>query len=139
MGVVDHHNCLGLEEGLHTFPVEGEERRSRPREVEGLRSFHGEVEVGPGFPGAAEQGLRNFPEGEEALFEDEIVRRMTIPRVEQNAEAFLLSQSWVSESEAAVVRVQDVRNREAVARNFQAHQVEAERPSVIVSERRELS
>ena len=90
MGVVEHHNCLGLEEdldlgleeGLRTFPVERGERRSCPGVVEELRSFPGEVEVVPGslgvvevlrsfpgeveglpgFPDVAEEVLRNFPE-----------------------------------------------------------------------------
>ena len=167
MGVVEHHNCLGLEEGLRTFPVERGERRSCPGVVEELRSFPGEVEVVPGslgvvevlrsfpaeveglpgFPDVAEEVLRNFPEEEEALCEDEIVRRTTRPREEQNAEAFLLSQRWeaalevvVHPSEAVVVRVRDVRNQAGVVHNFQARQVEAERSKIaIVSERRALS
>jgi hypothetical protein len=195
VGVVEHHNCLGLEEdldlaleeGLRTFPVAAkelhsslevvEELRSFPGEaevdpgsravvealrsfpgeaevvpgsravVEGLRSFPGEEVVVPGFPDVAEEGLRNFPEAEEVLVEDGIVRRTTRPREELNVEAFLLSQSWevalevvVRPSEAVVVRVKDVRNQAGVVHNFQAHQVEAERPIItIVSERRELS
>ena len=61
-------------------------------------------------------------------------------------EAILLSQSWEAAlevvfrpSEAVAVRVRHVRNRAGVVHNFQAHQVEAERPNIaIVSERREL-